>query len=187
MRNPTFIHDKAMCESQSIGVGTRIWAFCHVMATAVVGEDCNLGEGVFIEGGVVIGNRCTIKNSVAIWDRVQIMDDVFIGPSAVFTNDLRPRAFVKLKREQLRPTVVEMGATLGANCTVVCGVKIGAFAMVGSGTVVNRDIPAHALVVGNPARQIGRVCFCGTKLDKADYCAACRCHLRDNSLEKVRR
>lgn len=159
-----FVHPHALCESESVGAGTRIWAFAHVMRGATIGRDCNLCDHVFVESGVVIGDRVTVKNGVALFDEVTIEDDVFIGPNAVFTNDLRPRVEVRTPREAWLPTRVRRGASIGANATIVCGTTIGEYAFIGAGSVVVRDVPAHALVVGNPARQTGWVCVCGQTL-----------------------
>jgi UDP-2-acetamido-3-amino-2,3-dideoxy-glucuronate N-acetyltransferase len=165
-----YVHERGLCESTSVGEGTRVWAFAHVMAGAVVGRDCNIGGGAFIESGAVVGDRVTVKNNVLLWDKVVIEDDVFLGPNAVFTNDLNPRA---AHRKPFVPTVVRRGATIGANATVVCGVVVGEAAFVGAGAVVVDDVPAHALVVGNPARRIGWVCACGERLDDALTCPSC--------------
>jgi UDP-2-acetamido-3-amino-2,3-dideoxy-glucuronate N-acetyltransferase len=167
-----FIHPQALVESASIGPGTRIWAFAHVMRGAVVGRDCNICDHSFIESTVKIGNGVTLKNGVALWDLVTIEDRVFIGPYAVFTNDRRPRAEVRKGREQLVATLVKEGATVGANATIVAGVTIGRYAMVGAGTVVLRDVPEQAMVVGNPGRLAGYVCVCGEALD-ADFRCGC--------------
>lgn len=169
-RTEFFVHEKALCESSKVGKGTRIWAFAHVLPEASIGENCNIGEGVFIENRVIIGNGCTIKNGVSLWDCVTLEDDVFVGPNAVFTNDFTPRAFIKRGISLYRPTLVRRGATLGANATLICGHTIGEYAMVGAGCVVSKDVPPHALVVGNPMRVIGRVCFCGFRLDADGYC-----------------
>ena len=159
-----FVHATALCETSDVGPRTRIWAFAHLMPSARVGADCNVGDHAFIESGAVIGDRVTIKNGVAIWDRVTLEDDVFVGPNAVFTNDLVPRAAIKKPREQFLPTVVRHGASIGANATIVCGVTLGMHAFVGAGSVVVDDVAAHALVVGNPARRIGWICACGDRL-----------------------
>lgn len=164
------VHPSALCESQDVGSGTRIWAFAHVMQGAVVGEDCNVGDHAFIEAGARLGDRVTVKNGVLIWDGVTIGDDVFVGPGAVFTNDLRPRGRQIGEGFKLVPTVVQQGATLGANVTVVCGSMVGHHAMVGAGSVVAGDVAPHALVAGNPARHIGWVCWCGGRLDEAFSC-----------------
>jgi UDP-2-acetamido-3-amino-2,3-dideoxy-glucuronate N-acetyltransferase len=182
-----FIHDLAVCDSRQIGEGTRIWAFSHVLREAKIGSHCNLGEHVFIENRVTIGDHCTIKNGVAIWDLVTLEDGVFVGPYVVFINDLRPRAFLR-RPDAFLPTLLKRGATIGANSTIVCGTNIGEYAFVGAGAVVVRDVPAHALVVGNPARIVGRVCYCGTRLDEHDFCADCELPLVANSqAETIRR
>jgi acetyltransferase-like isoleucine patch superfamily enzyme len=168
--NPRF-HPLALVESESVGPGTRIWAYAHVMKGARVGARCNLGEGVFVEGEVVIGNDVTIKNGVALYNQVTVEDDAFLGPHCVFTNDLRPRSG-RFKRppETFAPTRVGRGATIGANATIVCGNQIGAYAMVAAGAVVTKDVARHALVAGVPARHIGFVCACGDRLRESLTC-----------------
>ncbi len=165
-------HPQALVESRAIGTGTRIWAFAHVMDGAVIGRLCNICDHTFVESNVVVGNNVTIKNGVSLWDGVVLEDNVFVGPNAVFTNDLNPRAAVKKTREQFLPTRVREGASVGANATVVCGTTIGRYAFIGAGAVIIRDVPDYALVVGNPARHIGFMCECGSKLDAS---LACRC------------
>lgn len=155
MSGPLFIHPQALCESKQIGVGTRIWAFAHVLPGAVIGDDCNVCDHTFIENDVVIGNRVTIKCGVQLWDGVRVGDDAFIGPNATFTNDLHPRS--KKYQAQVLQTTLGRGSSVGANATILPGVTIGPNAMVGAGAVVTRDIPANAIVVGNPARIIGYV------------------------------
>jgi acetyltransferase-like isoleucine patch superfamily enzyme len=174
------IHPTALVESQSLGKGTRIWAFVHVMAGAVIGRDCNIGDHCFIEGGSLIGDGVTVKNGCMIWSGVTIGDGVFVGPGVVFTNDRRPRSS-RLEglpprargRDWLVPTTVDTGASLGARSVVVAGVRIGAYAMVGAGAVVTRDVLPHALVIGNPARRRGWVCRCGEPLAFTEECATC--------------
>ncbi|HEY8548391.1 MAG TPA: acyltransferase [Vicinamibacterales bacterium] len=146
-----------------IGEGTRIWHFCHVMAGARIGDRCTLGQNVFVAGGVVIGNGVKIQNNVSIYDGVVLEDDVFCGPSMVFTNVVTPRSHVS-RRHKFSRTLVRRGATLGANCTLLCGIEIGCYAFVGAGAVVTRSVPDYALVVGNPARHVGWVCACGRRL-----------------------
>ena len=163
------VHPDARCESLQVGAGTHIWAFAHVLDGAIIGTDCNLGDGVFVEGGARIGDRVTVKNAALIWNGVTIGDEVFIGPRVTFTNDRTPRSqrggAHRPTETWLTPTVVECGASLGANVTVVAGVRIGAYAMIGAGTVVTRDVPPHGLVLGNPGRLVGWVAHDGTRLD----------------------
>jgi UDP-2-acetamido-3-amino-2,3-dideoxy-glucuronate N-acetyltransferase len=144
-----FIHDRALVETDAIGAGTRVWAFAHVMAGAVIGRDCNLCDHTYVEGGVVVGNRVTIKSGVYLWDGVRVEDDVFIGPQATFTNDRFPRS--KQPFETLA-TTIRAGASIGAGAVILPGLTIGEGAMVGAGAVVIADVPDDALVVGNPAR-----------------------------------
>lgn len=159
MLHPTSIVD----DGARIGEGTHVWHWVHVCGGAIIGERCSLGQNVFIGNDVVIGNNVKIQNNVSVYDRVTLEDDVFCGPSMVFTNVYNPRSSVSRKHEY-RATVVRRGATLGANCTIVCGVTIGEHAFIGAGTVVNRDVPAFALMVGVPARQIGWMSRHGDRL-----------------------
>jgi UDP-2-acetamido-3-amino-2,3-dideoxy-glucuronate N-acetyltransferase len=177
------IHPRALVESDHIGLGTRVWAFTHIMRGARVGGRCNIGEGVFVESGAVIGNDVTVKNGVAVWDLVTIEDGVFLGPACVFTNDLRPRGG-RYKRDPMvfEATVVRRGATVGANATIVCGHEIGEYAMIAAGAVVAADVPPYTLVAGVPARRIGYVCACGERLVRA---LRCRCGLRYERLGRV--
>jgi UDP-2-acetamido-3-amino-2,3-dideoxy-glucuronate N-acetyltransferase len=161
-----FVHPHALVETDEIGAHTRIWAFAHVMAGVRIGSDCNIGDHCFIEAGVRLGNGVTMKNGVSIWQGVEIQDNVFLGPNCVFTNDPNPRAYIKKSSEAFTSTHVSARCTIGANATIVCGVTIGQYAFVGAGTVVIRDVPDFALVVGNPGRQIGWMCICATKLSK---------------------
>lgn len=171
-----FVHPNALCESDDVGSGTRVWAFAHVMAGASVGDDCNIGGHCFVEDGAVIGSGVTVKNGVSVWRGVTLEDRVFVGPNAVFTNDDRPRAEVKRGPTELLPTLVREGATLGANATVVCDITVGSYAFVGAGSVVITDVLDHALVVGNPARQIGWACRCGRSLPDALACTCGRAY-----------
>jgi UDP-2-acetamido-3-amino-2,3-dideoxy-glucuronate N-acetyltransferase len=150
-----FSHPNAIVESKQIGNGTRIWAFAHVLPGAVIGDECNLCDQTFIENNVIIGNRVTIKCGVQLWDGITIEDDVFVGPNATFTNDPFPRS--KQYPQSYSHTLVRKGASIGANATILPGLTIGACAMVGAGTVVTKDVPAYAIVVGNPARIVGYV------------------------------
>ncbi|SDI65151.1 transferase hexapeptide (six repeat-containing protein) [Actinokineospora alba] len=171
------VHPLGLCESDQVGAGTRVWAWAHVLPGAVVGVDCNICDHAFVEGGVRLGDRVTVKNAVLLFDGVTTGDDVFLGPNVVFTNDLRPRAHIKKGPEALSGTRVESGATLGAGTTVVCGTTIGAYAFAAAGSVITRDVPAHAFVAGNPAAVRGWVCECAERLDAEGedtlVCPAC--------------
>jgi UDP-2-acetamido-3-amino-2,3-dideoxy-glucuronate N-acetyltransferase len=162
----------------TIGAGTRVWHYSHVMTGARIGERCSLGQNVFVARDVVIGNNTKIQNNVSLYQGVELEDDVFCGPSMVFTNVINPRSHVSRKHEYQR-TLVRQGATIGANATVLCGHTIGRFAFVGAGAVVTRDVPDYALVVGNPGRVAGWMCDCGVKLiaggqpPAAARCGAC--------------
>lgn len=160
----TRIHPTAVVDTGAvIGDGTVIWHFCHVYASARIGDRCSLGQNVMIGPGVLIGNGVRIQNNVSVFAGVTIEDDVFCGPSMVFTNVLTPRAFVD-RKEDLVSTLVRRGASIGANATIVCGVTVGSYSLVGAGAVVTHDVPDHGLVVGNPARQIGWVSHEGERL-----------------------
>ena len=164
---PYFAHPTAVIDDGArIGAGTKIWHFAHVMSGAVIGENCNLGQNVVVSPKARIGNGCKIQNNVSLYDRVELEDHVFCGPSMVFTNVINPRAHIARKHEYL-PTRVRQGATIGANATVLCGHTIGRYAFIGAGSVVTRDVPDFALVVGNPAKQRGWICQCGIRLDFA--------------------
>lgn len=159
------IHPSAIIdEGARIGEGSRIWHFVHVCGGAQIGKDVSLGQNVFIGNEVIIGDSCKIQNNVSVYDNVTLEEGVFCGPSMVFTNVHNPRALIK-RTSEYRDTLVKRGATLGANCTVVCGVTIGEFAFIGAGAVVTRDVPAYALMVGVPAKQIGWMSEFGEQLD----------------------
>ncbi len=176
-----FVHPQALCESDEVGPGTRVWAFAQVMRGALVGRECNVGGHAFIEAGAVVGDRVTIKNQVMIWEGVTIEDDVFLGPGVIFTNDRFPRSGrmpeaqgrYASKDQWLSRTRVGRGATIGAGAIVVCGVTIGRCATVGAGALVTRDVPDHRLMVGQPARPVGWVCTCGLPLDDHLRCGDC--------------
>ncbi len=159
MIHPTAIVDPGA----SIGDGTKIWHFCHVMEGSVIGKNCTLGQNVFVASGVVMGNNVKIQNNVSVYTGVICEDDVFLGPSVVFTNVLNPRSEVN-RKNSYQKIIVEKGATIGANATIVCGITLGRYCFIGAGAVVIRDVPAYALVVGNPARQTGWMSEAGEKL-----------------------
>jgi UDP-2-acetamido-3-amino-2,3-dideoxy-glucuronate N-acetyltransferase len=165
MEKEFFVHESSYIDQGAIvGKGTRIWHFCHLMGKAVVGEGCNIGQNVFVDNNVRVGNGVKIQNNVSLYNGVTVEDDVFLGPSMVFTNVINPRSFIDRKNE-FQSTLIRKGATIGANATILCGVEIGEYALIGAGTVVNKNIPAYALVVGNPARQIGWVSRSGLPLE----------------------
>lgn len=168
MIDPTAkIHPKALVDEGAIvGPETRIWAFTHLLPGARVGTGCNLCDGVYVEGQVVIGDQVTVKNGVALYDGVTVEDEVFIGPNAVFTNDLMPRAGrYKGTPKQFKRTLLCRGCSIGANAVIVCGHQVGEYALVAAGAVVTHDVPPYTIVQGNPARPAGRVCACARKLD----------------------
>ena len=157
--HPTAVVD----DGAEVGEGTRIWHFCHVMAGARIGRDCVLGQNVMVGRGVCVGDRVKIQNNVSLYEGVTLEDEVFCGPCCVFTNVLTPRAFVE-RKDEFEPTLVRRGSTVGANATILCGLTIGRYAMVGAGAVVTADVADHAVVVGNPARAIGWVSRTGERL-----------------------
>ena len=174
MANKYFAHQSAIIdENVTIGDGSKVWHFSHIMPGSVIGVNCSLGQNVVVGPDVFIGNGCKIQNNVSVYKGVTLEDDVFCGPSMVFTNVFNPRAHIS-RMDEARPTLIKRGVTLGANCTIVCGVTIGQYAMVGAGAVVSKDVLPHALVYGNPARRHGWVCQCGVKLDSNLHCPACR-------------
>ena len=174
---PYFVHPSSYVDDGcEVGAGTRIWHFSHVMPGSRIGQHCNIGQNVVVSPGVVIGDHVKIQNNVSVYEGVTLEDSVFCGPSMVFTNVVNPRSEIR-RMDELRPTLVRKGATLGANCTVLCGVTIGEYAFVGAGTVVLHDIPAYALVVGNPGRLIGWMCRCGNRIDFPDGSGTGRCRV----------
>jgi len=169
-----YVHETAVIdENVEIGPGTKIWHFSHVLKNSWIGENCNIGKYVEIGPEVTIGKGCKIQNNISVFKGVTLEDYVFCGPSVVFTNIYNPRAAIR-KMDQVRPTLIKSHTTLGANCTIICGVTIGRYAFIGAGAVVTRDVPDHALVAGNPARQIGWVCTCGQRLDEDFVCSECK-------------
>lgn len=168
-----FVHESSYVDDGcEIGAKTSIWHFSHIISGTKIGERCNIGQNVVIGGNVVVGNGCKIQNNVSIYEGVELEDDVFCGPSMVFTNVFTPRSHVSRKNEYL-PTPVRKGATIGANATIVCGNEIGAFAFIGAGSVVTKPVPSQALMVGNPAKQIGWMCKCGERLPQDSHCQRC--------------
>ena len=163
-------HSSCIDDDVVIGEGTRIWHYSHLQKGARIGKECTIGQNVNIGNHVTIGNGVKIQNNVSVYEGVTIEDDVFCGPSCVFTNDLMPRAFGDW---ELKKTLIKKGASIGANATIVCGNCIGRYALIGAGSVVVSDVPDYALMVGVPARQIGWVCECGRKLDNSMYCSKC--------------
>jgi UDP-2-acetamido-3-amino-2,3-dideoxy-glucuronate N-acetyltransferase len=165
MEKKYFVHESSYVDDPcEIGEGTKIWHFCHVMAGSVIGRNCNIGQNVVISPQVRIGNNVKIQNNVSVYTGVELEDDVFCGPSMVFTNVINPRSHIP-RRDQYQKTLVKRGASIGANATVVCGHTIGRYAFIGAGAVVTRDVPDFALVAGNPARVAGWMCDCGVKLE----------------------
>ncbi|HVA56742.1 MAG: acyltransferase [Gemmatimonadaceae bacterium] len=175
MSDAPFIHESSYVdEGAQVGRGTRIWHFCHVLGGAVIGERCSLGQNVVVMNGVRIGNNVKIQNNVSVYEGVVLEDDVFCGPSMVFTNVVNPRSHVTRKHEY-KTTRVRRGASIGANATIVCGVTLGEYAFIGAGAVVTRDVHPYALIAGVPGRRIGWMCQCGERLPDvgAGTCPAC--------------
>lgn len=172
-----FVHESSYVDpGAEIGAGTKIWHFCHIMPGAILGRDCSLGQNTFVGSNVVIGNNVRIQNNVSIYDNVTLEDDVFCGPSMVSTNVVNPRSHVS-RKDEFRHTLVQKGASIGANATIVCGHTIGAYAFVGAGAVVTSDVSPYALVYGTPARHRGYVCQCGVKLElrlSVGVCTVCQ-------------
>lgn len=162
-----FVHESSYVDEPSvIGEGTKIWHFSHILKGVTLGKKCNIGQNVVIGPNVKVGDNCKIQNNVSVYEGVELEDDVFCGPSMVFTNVFNPRSEI-VRKDEYRKTLVKRGASIGANATVVCGSTIGEYAFVGAGAVVTRDVPAYALVMGNPARRTGWICRCGEKLPKS--------------------
>jgi len=177
MSDEVFKHPHALVASDKIGARTRIWAFCNVLEGAQIGEDCNICDHCFVEGGAVIGDRVTVKNGVSVWEGVVLEDDVFVGPNAVFTNDVYPRS--RVYHDEPVKTLIKKSATIGANAVIVAGHTVGAYAFIGAGAVVTKDVPDNTLWFGNPAHQAGYVCRCAERLDISDLtCIDCQCGRR---------
>ena len=169
-----FVHESSFIDDNvKIGKGTKIWHFSHIQKNAIIGENCTIGQNVNISEGVVVGNGVKIQNNVSVYAGVELHDNVFCGPSCVFTNDINPRSnYPKEKKDYLR-TIVEEGAVIGANATIICGTNIGRWAMVGAGAVVTKDVKAYSLVIGNPAIHNGWICECGLHLNESLFCSQC--------------
>lgn len=184
-----FVHESAFVdEGAQIGQGSKVWHFCHILPGAILGENCSLGQNVVVMNGVRIGNNVKIQNNVSVYEGVELEDDVFCGPSMVFTNVINPRSHVSRKAEYRR-TLVRRGSTIGANATIVCGATLGEYAFIGAGSVVTGDVMAYALMVGVPARRIGWMCQCGLRLPDggAGSCSGCGTSYRavSDRIEKV--
>jgi UDP-2-acetamido-3-amino-2,3-dideoxy-glucuronate N-acetyltransferase len=164
-----FVHESSYVDDGvEIGAGTKIWHFCHVMPQARIGERCNIGQNVFVAAGVVVGTNVKIQNNVSLYTGVIVEDDVFLGPSMVFTNVINPRSHVN-RKDEYKTTFVRQGASIGANATILCGTTLGRYCFVGAGSVVTRDIPDYALAYGSPARVRGWMCQCGEQLDFVEH------------------
>jgi len=191
MEKDYFVHESSYVDEPSeIGEGTKIWHFCHVMKNSRIGRRCNIGQNVVISPDVVIGDNVKIQNNVSVYTGVELEDDVFCGPSMVFTNVVNPRSHVS-RKDEYKKTLVRRGASIGANATVVCGNTIGRFAFIGAGAVVTRDVPDYAMIVGNPGRIAGWMCECGIKLsmskeiqkDEESVCEACgKCYQKSDGV-----
>jgi len=186
-----YVHPTALVESADVGAGTRVWAYAHVLKDARVGDHCNIGDHAFIESGAVVGNNVTLKNHVCVWEGVTLEDDVFVGPQVAFTNDRYPRSprmpevreRYACKDSWLVKTLVEQGCSIGANATIVCGVRLGSYCMIAAGAIVTKDVEPFALMAGAPARRVGTVCICGQPLvgpEEADRCSNCQSKAVEN-------
>ena len=190
MSKDYFVHQSSYVDQPcTIGKGTKIWHFTHIMANCQIGENCNIGQNVVISPDVVLGRNVKIQNNVSVYTGVECEDDVFLGPSCVFTNVINPRSHVS-RKDEYQKTLVKRGASVGANATIVCGHNVGKYAFIGAGAVVTKDVPDYALMAGNPARQIGWLCQCGEKIafkDSVAQCAVCgkKFALESNNVKEV--
>jgi UDP-2-acetamido-3-amino-2,3-dideoxy-glucuronate N-acetyltransferase len=191
-----FVHTSGVVDpGAEIGNGTKIWHFSHVMGECKIGENCTLGQNVFVASGVEIGNNVKIQNNVSVYEGVILEDDVFLGPSMVFTNVINPRSQVN-RRGEFQQTLVKRGGSIGANATIVCGITLGEYAFIGAGAVVTRDVPAYGLVYGNPGQLQGWMCSCGERLDFVDQaeemqaacesCGAAYIQLNDSEIKPIK-
>ncbi len=188
MNSEYFVHERAWVESENIGNNTRIWAFSHIMKGAKIGTNCNIGENCFIENSVIIGNDVTVKNGISLWDGIIVENKVFLGPHSVFTNDIRPRS--KSYNYKISKTIIKEGATIGANATIICGIEIGKYSLIGAGAVVTKSVPDYALIYGNPAKIHGYVCECSRNLNFQNSLVICACgkkyELQNNHVIKIK-
>lgn len=173
MDNSIFVHESSYVDKGAVlGNGTKVWHFSHIMSNCEIGENCNIGQNVVISPGVKLGKGVKIQNNVSVYTGVICEDGVFLGPSCVFTNVINPRSFIE-RKDEYRETLIGKGASIGANATIVCGHNIGRYALIGAGTVVTKDVPDFALVVGNPGKVVGYVCKCGEKIKFTENKSAC--------------
>lgn len=186
MKSKYFAHESSYIDDGcEIGEGTKIWHFSHVMPNSVIGKNCNLGQNVVISPGVIIGDVVKIQNNVSVYTGVTCEDGVFLGPSCVFTNVINPRSFIE-RKDEYKKTLIARGASIGANATIICGNNIGKYALIGAGSVITKDVPDYALVVGVPGRLVGYVCECGNNLDDKLNCTSCeKKYYKNNKTNQV--
>ena len=192
MTTDYFVHESSLIDDRvSIGAGTKIWHFCHVMSDSSIGSNCVLGQNVFVASQVEIGSNVKIQNNVSIYEGVILEDDVFLGPSMVFTNIINPRSQIN-RRDEYQTTLVKKGASIGANATIICGITLGKYAFIGAGAVVTKDVPDFGLVYGNPGQLQGWICHCGEKLsfpgmkpDEMTTCQACQTSYQKQSQTSI--